>query len=94
MKEMQRDYSEDKKAYQSGRHTINVTATTLVIKTFKKVIEQVNRDLNDLLAPELDGNMKKTLVKKFVVDYMQLDMAEIHLYCAFKAGKDEIFYLP
>lgn len=38
-------------------------------------------------------NASYAQVRKFVVDYMQLDVAEIYLFTAFKAPKEEIFYL-
>jgi len=33
------------------------------------------------------------LIRKFVVDFMQLQMVELLLYSAFKAPKDDLFYL-
>ena len=65
-----------------------MSATTLICKVFNRVIEEINRDLYNILKDFVDFN----IVRKFVVDYTMLDCAEMLLFSAFQACKNEIFY--
>lgn len=59
------------------------------------MLEEVNKDLNTI-AEELskDEEVQFASMRKFIVDYMQLDVADLYMFYAFKAPKDELFYLP
>jgi hypothetical protein len=60
---------------------INISATSLMMLTMKKVLQEVNNDLtlilNEIQKPSF------AIVRKFVVDYTQLDAAELVLFGAF-----------
>lgn len=58
-----------------------------------KSLEEVNKDLNDFLNKISSGkSLSVNRLRKFIVDYQQLDVAEIHLFTAFKTDPKEIFY--
>ena len=59
--------------------------------TMVKVFQDVNKALTQIL----DEIQKPTFssVRKFVVDYTQLDASELVLFGAFQAPKDDLFYL-
>jgi hypothetical protein len=86
----QEEYEEQMSSYASCKRHINVAATTLMLLTLNKVLSEVNRDLYAILAGITAANFSQ--VRKFVVDYMRLDTAEILLFTAFEAPIDEIFY--
>lgn len=75
------DHRDIIKKYRSGEKKINVCSTALMFLTLKKVWDEVNRDLVTILdqikSPQFPS------VRKLVVDYSQLDTAELYLFAAF-----------
>ena len=55
-----------------------------------KVLEEVNRDLYEIVCS--GQRMSYRMVRKFVVDYQQLDDFAMSCYAAMDAPKDDIFY--
>ena len=90
-------YSKEKFAkvneeYRSGQKLINIHATGMCFAAAVKVVEEINRDLYEIVC---SGRlMSYRMVRKFVVDYLQLDDFANLLYAAFKAPLDDIFYQP
>jgi hypothetical protein len=81
------------KQYQSGRRLINISATGITYQIIVRVLEEVNRDLNMLLEDmRRQKNLNFDLVRKFCVDYLQIDTADLILFSAFDAPQDDIFY--
>ena len=67
-----------------------MSAATVVLDCFVNILEELNKDLSEILSA---GRVVPfSLVRKFAVDMLQLDSAEIMLYAAFDAQKDDIFY--
>lgn len=75
------DYSMLIADYRTGVKLINVSATSLMILIMQKVFQEVNKDLTVIL----DEIQKPTFnnIRKFVVDYTQLDAAELVIFGAF-----------
>ena len=84
------DYLETMSDYAGCKRHLNIPATTLMVLTLNRVLAEVNKDLYAILADIKQAQF--TQVRKFVVDYMRLDSAEILLFTAFETPADEIFY--
>ncbi len=75
-----------------GERLINISATTIVMSLIVNVLQDLKRDLMEILA---FGNMIPfRLVRRFAVATICLEQAELVLYNAFNAPIDDIFYLP
>jgi len=83
---------EENAKYLSGEETINVSAAGMVFECTLRVMEEVNKDLNEILGNI--SNLPFRMVRKFIVDFYQMDLMDQVLYSAFKAPKDDIFYQP
>ena len=72
---------------------INISATGVTYSVILKVLEEVNGDLKMMLEEmRSHKNLNFDLVRKFCVSYLQIDTADLILFSAFDAPKDEIFY--
>lgn len=69
---------------------INVSATCVIIGVVNRVIQDVNKDLNEIFRHFNAVNYDS--VRNFVVDYSCLEMVEMLLYSAFATDSNQIFY--
>ena len=63
----------------------------MVYKNILQVLLQLNSDLNAIITHAVTSIYNK--VQTFVIDLYCLENVELHLFSAFKAPKDDIFYL-
>ena len=79
--EYQRErYVKINKDYRSGAKLINISATGIMFECAAKILEEVNRDLYEIVC---SGKlMSYRMVRKFVVDYLQLDDFAVACYAA------------
>ena len=78
--------------YKSGKKLVNIHATGMMFATASRIVEEVNRDLYEIVcAGKL---MSYRMVRKFAVDYLQLDDFASTMYAAFQAPLDDIWYQP
>lgn len=69
---------------------INVSATCVIIGVVNRVLQDVNKDLNEISIHFNAVNYDS--VRNFVVDYSCLEMVEMLLYSAFATDSNQIFY--
>ena len=83
-------YEKINKDYRSGAKLINISATGIMFECAAKILEEVNRDLYEIVC---SGKlMSYRMVRKFVVDYLQLDDFAVTCYAAMQTPYDDIFY--
>ena len=63
----------------------------MVYKNIIQILLQLNSDLNAILTDAVTSIYSK--VQTFVIDLYCLENVELHLFSAFKAPKEDIFYL-
>lgn len=63
-----------------------------MLTTLCRVVETVNVDLYEIAKAVQELSFPP--VRKFIVEYMMMDVGELYLYSAFKTPPDELFYLP
>ena len=74
----------------NGEIQINISATCMVYKCINCCLKLANEDLRKLISS--GKALTYSDVRKFVVDFYNLDMADFILYSAFRANKDQIWY--
>ena len=84
------DYVDILNAYKEGTAFIHVTATGVIYKAIVKILANMNVKLGQLISTgkEIDYSM----VKKFLVDFLMMDIVELSIFAAFSAPNDDIFY--
>ena len=78
------------KALKSGIKTINVSATCIMMNFIDRILKQVIEDLNTMVAA--GKNLSYSLVRQFVVNFYNLEMADLLIWTAMRAPKDDIWY--
>ena len=63
-----------------------------MLTTLCRVVESVHADLNEIAKSVQE--LSFPAVRRFIVEYMMMDVGELYLYSAFKTPSDELFYLP
>ena len=76
----------------SGERFINISATAIVLSLIVNVLQELKRDLMEILA--FGRMIPFRLVRRFAVGTLMLEQAELVLYNSFNAPSDDIFYLP
>jgi hypothetical protein len=84
------DYKEVTRAYMSGEKLINIHATGVLLDCFISILEELSQDLSQI--SNCGKMIAFRLVRKFAVDMLQMDSAELMLYAAFRSPVDDIFY--
>ena len=84
------DYKDQDDLYREGAEHINISATCVVYKALLKILKGMNTKLAQIQKSGRYINYAH--VKKYLVEFLQLELAEFSLYSAFKVDKDEIFY--
>ena len=85
-------FAQETHLYATNQARINIPATFVMLTTLCRVVECINADLNEIAKSVQD--LSFPAVRKFIVEYMMLDVGELYLYSAFRAPSDELFYLP
>ena len=76
-------------ALQNGTKLINISATCIVLNSIMRIMKQVNQTLNEMIIAGKD--LSYSLVRKFVVNFYNLELADFILYSAMKAPLDDLF---
>ena len=63
-----------------GKKLLNVSATCIVYNCMIRAMEQVHEDLQQMV--EAGKDMTFSMVRKFVVDFYNLEMADFIIYSA------------
>jgi hypothetical protein len=83
-------YSAINRSYLSGTELINCSAAGVVYKTISKILAEMNRKL--AILGQQQTELDYSLLLKFIVDFLQFEIAEVALYAAFSAPKGDPFY--
>ena len=74
------NYAKIAQDYVAGKRFINIDATGIIFECAVRVLEGVNKDLLDIVG---SGKLVSyPLVRKFIVDSIQLDDIAVSLYAA------------
>ena len=100
--ELKSDWSLDMPGYQpkrekdflqaliTGEKFINISATCMVLNAICRVLKQVVSSLNEMVST--GKNLSYSLVRKFVVNFYNLEMIDLILVTAMKAPTDDLWF--
>jgi hypothetical protein len=78
------------KKIQSGEILINIRSTAIVVRTFVKLLEQINQNLIEICSQE--GKLKTESTKKFITTIQNIRLVESQIFAAFVAPTSDVFW--
>lgn len=69
---------------------MNISATCIVYNFIIRTMTQVEQDLTEMVTAGKDMNFSQ--VRKFVVNFYMLEMADYILYTAMKAPEEDLYF--
>ena len=84
------DYKDLANRFQNGSFHININATGCVLTIIVKLLEQINQTLIGISTEK--GRFSDMTVKKFVVSYSGIRWIDFHMFAAFVAPKDDVWF--